>query len=342
MSRADHTALRDASAFDTSSTTTHKRPQGSPLPSWEQRFYRNGGVSRNAVAELAVKVVDGSDLSNFPMNPSVQEQVALFETSRMKEKAVEYFDHGEIDKARKLLKKAKAGLGKYPVSPLLKAEMASFDELDLHLDARKYALYRKLSHYQSYGYSHSHYHSQLYYRLCEGPVLGDITNPPPALNMPVEAIVNSTDNSLSDSGFLSGAVHRAAGPELLKECRSIGSCDFGEAKLTGAYNLPVKWIIHTVCPMWLGGKAKEVQLLRSCYLNILRLANRLDIQTLAIPAIGVGAMRFPVDIAAENAFEIVGMYLSQSRFPAAVLFVCFDDATLKHYQNAFVKITGTV
>ena len=295
---------------------------------------------KHVEADLALRVAMKPELSNYPLNPEVQEQVAMFETSKMKEQAVALFDHGEIDKARRLLKKAKAGLSKYPASPLLNAEIASFDDLDRFLGTNQYALYRKTSHYQSYGYSHGHYHSQLYYRLCEGPVLGNIIRPPAALHLPVEAIVNSTDTGLSDSGVLSRAIHRAAGPELLEECRSIGSCDYGEAKITKAYNLPVNWIIHTVCPKWLGGKAKEVQLLRSCYVNIMRLAKQNNIRSLAIPAIGVGAMQFPAQLAAENAFEIVSMYLSQSQIPAAVLFICYDNATLKQYQNVFIKFTG--
>jgi Ca-activated chloride channel homolog len=287
-----------------------------------------------------VKVVKKAELADYPLHPEVQEQVVLFETARMKEKAVQMFDRGKIEEARQFLKKLKTELGKHPPSAMLKAEIAGFDDLDRFLYAKNYMLYKKLSHYQSYGHSHGHYHSQLYHRLCQGPVIGDITHPPMALQMPVEAIVNSTDNHLSDSGYLSRAIHQAAGPELLEECRSIGFCNYGEARITKAYNLPVKWIIHTVCPMWIGGKTNEIQLLRFCYDNTMRLAKQNDIRTIAIPAIGIGAMQFPVHIAAENAFEAVGMYLTQSRVPAAVLFVCYDDGILRQYQKAFVRIIG--
>ena len=108
------------------------------------------------------------------------------------------------------------------------------------------------------------------------------------------------------------------------------------------HRTPVNWVIHTVCPEWFGGSANEVEQLRSCYLNIMRLAKQNNIRTLAIPAIGVGAMHFPVRIAAENAFEVVGMYLSQSQIPAAVLFICYDQGTLMYYQAAYAKITGTM
>jgi Ca-activated chloride channel family protein len=307
--------------------------------SWDDAGEKN---RENIDTDLVVKVVTKSELSSYPVDADVQEQVALFKTAKMKEEAVALFDSGDTNKARLVLKKAQLGLSKYPASPLLEAEMASFDELDRHLSTRKFALYRKSSHYQSYGYSHSHFHSQLHFRLCEGPVVGDITQPPPALNMPVEAIVNSCDSRLSDAGYLSSAIHKAAGPELLEECMTIGRCGIGKAKITKAYNLPVNWIIHTVCPMWLGGKAKEVQALRSCYLNILKLASQHNIRTIAIPAIGTGAMQFPVEIAAENAFEIVGMYLSQSRTPAAVLFICHDEATLNTYRKAYSNIVGVM
>jgi Ca-activated chloride channel family protein len=286
---------------------------------------------------LRVKVAQKEELAEYPLHPEVQEQVVLFETARMKEEAVRMFDRGEVEEARRFLKKWKAELGKYPPSALLNAEITGFDDLDRFLGTRKYALYKKLSHYQSYSHMHGHFHSQLYSRLCQGPVIGDITRPPAALQMPVEAIVNSTDNHLSDSGQMSRAVHRAAGPELLEECRTIGFCDYGEAKITKAYDLPVKWVIHTVCPMWRGGSGMEIQLLRSCYANIMRLAGKNGIRTIAVPAIGVGAMQFPVNIAAENAFEVVGMHLTRSRVPAAVVFVCYDDATLRQYREAFTR-----
>lgn len=157
-------------------------------------------------------------------------------------------------------------------------------------------------------------------------VSGDITKEK------VDAIVNAANTSLLGGGGVDGAIHRAAGKELLVECRGLNGCRTGEAKITKGYNLPAKHVIHTPGPIWRGGENNEPELLRSCYLNCLKIAESHGFKTVAFPSISTGVYRFPLERAAKIA---VGAILGfNSAYDISVKMVCFDDKTKRAYENA--------
>jgi len=150
----------------------------------------------------------------------------------------------------------------------------------------------------------------------------------------VDAIVNAANTSLLGGGGVDGAIHRAAGPELLEFNRKLGGCPTGEAKISPGFNLPAKYIIHTVGPVWNGGKNNEDKLLANCYNNSLKLAIENGIKTIAFPAISTGVYRFPLERATEIAINEVKKFLEKNESVAKVIFVCFDEETYDVYQTA--------
>lgn len=158
--------------------------------------------------------------------------------------------------------------------------------------------------------------------------LGDITK------MNVDAIVNAANTSLLGGGGVDGAIHRAAGPELLEECKTLNGCPTGGAKITKGYDLPAKFVIHTVGPVWNGGVRGEAEKLKSCYTNSLLLAKLHGVKSIAFPSISTGAYRYPLDEASEIAVATVKAWLKEHDLPQEVFFVCFDEKTYNRYKEA--------
>lgn len=155
----------------------------------------------------------------------------------------------------------------------------------------------------------------------------------------VQAIVNAANNSLLGGGGVDGAIHRAAGPQLLEDCRLLHGCCTGEAKLTKGYNLPCDYIIHTVGPIWRGGTDKEPELLSSCYYNSLKIAVENGIRTVAFPSISTGVYNYPIDKAAKVAVGTVKHFMDE--FPNgidSVYWVLFDDKTFAAYREEIEKL----
>jgi O-acetyl-ADP-ribose deacetylase len=166
-------------------------------------------------------------------------------------------------------------------------------------------------------------------------IQGDITK------QKVEAIVNAANNSLLGGGGVDGAIHRAAGPKLLDECRTLGGCDTGSAKITGGYNLPARKIIHTVGPIWQGGGQNEDQLLTKCYKSCFSIAKKEHIKTIAFPSISTGVYRFPVERASRLALRTICREIETNTEIERVIVVCFDKETYENYTNAEKELYGT-
>lgn len=155
---------------------------------------------------------------------------------------------------------------------------------------------------------------------------------------PVDAIVNAANSSLLGGGGVDGAIHRAAGPQLLAECRTLGGCPTGEAKITKGYNLLAKHVIHTVGPIWRGGNANEDQLLENCYRNSLQLAVKRRLKTIAFPSISTGVYGFPIDRASRIAVNTVKAFLENDESIEKVVFVCFGQHDYQIYQDAAKEV----
>ncbi len=158
-------------------------------------------------------------------------------------------------------------------------------------------------------------------------VHGDLTR------QKVDAVVNAANRTLLGGGGVDGAIHRAAGPGLLEECRRLGGCETGQAKITSGYNLPARWVIHTVGPVWHGGQHGEDELLASCYRSSLELAERQGARTLAFPAISTGAYGFPFERAAHIAVREVSAFLEKNQSIERVIFACFTKSDADCYQK---------
>jgi O-acetyl-ADP-ribose deacetylase len=153
------------------------------------------------------------------------------------------------------------------------------------------------------------------------------------VTLSVDAIVNAANSSLLGGGGVDGAIHRAAGPQLLEECRKLGGCKVGEAKLTKGYKLPARFVIHTVGPVWRGGQNGEPELLASCYRNSMAIAFKNPIKSIAFPSISTGVYGYPITLAAGVAVATIRNAIGQPSNIEEVLFCCFSQKDLEVYES---------
>ncbi len=158
------------------------------------------------------------------------------------------------------------------------------------------------------------------------------------VKLEVDAIVNAANPTLLGGGGVDGAIHKAAGPGLLEECKALKGCPTGDAKITKGYLLHSKWVIHTVGPVWQGGRKGEDQLLASCYRKSLELARDYVVKTIAFPAISTGAYGFPSERAAGIAVSEIKKFLQENELPETVFLVCFNEKTCQHLRKALQEI----
>ena len=159
-------------------------------------------------------------------------------------------------------------------------------------------------------------------------VQGDITR------LEVDAIVNAANQSLLGGGGVDGAIHRSAGPQLLEECRELGGCPTGEARLTAGYKLPARYVIHTVGPVWHGGDRNEDNLLANCYRNSLELALKHKLRSIAFPSISTGAYRFPIERASRIALRVIHDFVVSEQEAPRVMITCFSEEDQEFYRKA--------
>ncbi|HEY9614466.1 macro domain-containing protein [Allocoleopsis sp.] len=286
---------------------------------------------------LQLPVVSSAQLQEFSANQEVQEQVVLMMAARAKKDAVRLVERGDYEAARRFLQETRELVLRTSNSPQMQQEAADLAQLEAELDSRQYTKFSKTSTSQSYyrhrssSERHRQRHPQNIHNRIE-VIEGDITQ------QKVDAIVNPTDESFSGNGDVDAAIHAIAGTELKEACRQLNGISTGEAKITNGYNLPARFVIHTVGPVWQGGNHGEGKMLARCYHNSLALAEQYSLRTVAFPSISTGAFGFPIELASQIAVREVSGFMMSNSSVEKVIFVCLEQSACQYYLDAIRRI----
>ena len=270
-------------------------------------------------------------LQNLPENPEVASYFAEMYATRAKEEAMRRLDRGDRAGMRRYLDVARSHIQRAPASPRIDAELRELEYLEEAQRSQDDVITRKRMKDQVYrkkfsrGLEASRSKGSERVRITRGDIIQER----------VDAIVNPTNTRLFGTGGTDGAVHRAAGPELTRACREIGHCEPGKAVFTDGFNLPARFVIHTVGPKWQGGHSNEARTLASCYRSSLQLATKLGVKTIAFPSISTGTYAYPLEDVTAIALQEITTFLTQDVNLEQVRIVCFDAPTFEAYQRVF-------
>jgi O-acetyl-ADP-ribose deacetylase (regulator of RNase III) len=283
----------------------------------------------DSTSTLELPSVTTAEMEEYDINQEVLQQAVLQNAAQAREEAVAHVDRGNVEAAIQLLQNTRAQILNNPDLAGMSSEADSINDLAEQLKKRNFIYHHKLAKYQSHEIALgklSHIIGNLY---GGGPEQGNITS------QNVDAIVNSADYNFQSHGPLSQDILRAAGPQLQEELKKIGDCSYGEARITGGYNLPAKYVIHTVAPPWNGGQNGEEAILAQCYRNSLDLAIKNGVRTIAFPALGTGILGYSPKQAAKIAFLETNRYLYRI---GEIKFVCNNQTILKAYEKVYNKV----
>lgn len=284
---------------------------------------------RDSISILKLPSVTTAEMEKYDINPEVRQQVALQKAAQARDEAMDHVNHGNVEAAVQLLQDTRSQILNNPDLASMAPEAESLNDLAEQLKMRKFASYQKLSKFHSHNIAYGKLSHALGYLYGSGPEYGDLTS------QNVDAIVNSAHYNFQSHGPLSQDILHAAGPQLQEELEQIGDCSYGEARITRGYNLPAKWVIHTVVPPWNGGQNGEEAILTQCYRNSLDLAIRHGVKSIAFPALGTGNLGYSPKQAAKVAFLTTNRYLYHI---GEIKFVCNNRTILKAYEKVYSKV----
>jgi Ca-activated chloride channel family protein len=306
------------------------------LFSWEDPRSTERGAQD---AAFSLDSVPAATISEYAVNPEVEEAILLEEAAESKKEALEAARVGNVTRTREVLETMKRKLTKLGRSST-SSQAEVVEALEAMIARGNMSAYEKLSEHQLYNHGKGHYQAILGSRFAGGPFLGDLLDPPDVFGQRADAIVSPNGTQLMNTGVVSHQILQAAGPRFPSVCAQAAPVAIGEAVATSGCDLFADWVIHAVAPSYLPNTRVLVDLMRKCFAAIIREARAKRVQVLAMPALGTGLLGWPVEEAANLLFSTMYAYLSHSGYPSVIQIVCHDKSAKAVYDDAFERITG--